>query len=88
MFPAPVPSYSCKGHLGELIYIPKYKQDPVTKELIQFKNPAEVSKNIKIFGQQQANNEGTAAPNVLGKKERAAPTITSDQKPFPKTNGP
>lgn len=49
LFPAPIPSYSCKGHLGELIYIPKYKKDKLNDECQQFKNPQEVETATKAF---------------------------------------
>ena len=36
MFPAPMPSYSSSGFIGELIYVPKYARDELTGEIIQF----------------------------------------------------
>ena len=36
IFPAPTPSYTSSGFLGELIYVPKYERDPETQEVIQF----------------------------------------------------
>ena len=38
IFPAPTPSYTSSGFLGELIYVPKYVRDPETQEVIQFEN--------------------------------------------------
>ena len=38
IFPAPTPSYTSSGFLGELIYVPKYERDPETQEVIQFEN--------------------------------------------------
>jgi hypothetical protein len=34
LFPAPTPSYSSSGFIGEIIYVPKYTRDQVTGEVI------------------------------------------------------
>jgi hypothetical protein len=34
LFPAPTPSYSSAGFIGEIIYVPKYQRDPETNEVI------------------------------------------------------
>lgn len=39
MFPAPTPSYSSSGFIGEIIYVPKYARDPQTGEVVQFVDP-------------------------------------------------
>ena len=39
LFPAPTPSYSSSGFIGELIYVPKYARDVNTGEVVQFVDP-------------------------------------------------
>ena len=39
MFPAPTPSYSSAGFIGEIIYVPKYARDETSGEVIQFADP-------------------------------------------------
>ena len=36
LFPAPKPSYSSAGFIGEIIYVPKYARNPQTGEAVQF----------------------------------------------------
>ena len=39
LFPAPSPSYSSAGFIGEIIYVPKYARNTETGEAIQFSDP-------------------------------------------------
>ena len=39
LFPAPTPSYSSSGFIGEIIYVPKYARDAETGEVAQFVDP-------------------------------------------------
>ena len=39
LFPAPSPSYTSAGFIGEIIYVPKYARDPLTGEAVQFSDP-------------------------------------------------
>ena len=39
LFPAPTPSYSSAGFIGEIIYVPKYARDEQSGEVIQFVDP-------------------------------------------------
>ena len=41
MFPAPTPSYTSAGFIGEIIYIPKYARDAQSGEVVQFTDPSE-----------------------------------------------
>ena len=34
LFPAPTPSYSSAGFIGEIIYVPKYERDAETNEVV------------------------------------------------------
>ena len=40
LFPAPTPSYTSAGFIGEIIYVPKYGRNPQTGEVIQFTDPS------------------------------------------------
>ena len=40
LFPAPKPSYSSAGFIGEIIYVPKYARNPQTGEAVQFSGSA------------------------------------------------
>ena len=40
LFPAPSPSYSSAGFIGEIIYVPKYARNPQTDEAVQFSGSA------------------------------------------------
>ena len=52
LFPAPTPSYSSSGFIGEIIYVPKYARSEESGEVIQFN-----------FDSQQ--EDGSAAQNPI-----------------------
>ena len=46
LFPAPTPSYSSAGFIGEIIYVPKYERDESSGEIIQFTDPKQNNSNV------------------------------------------
>ena len=47
LFPAPTPSYSSAGFIGEIIYVPKYARNLQTGEAVQFSDPAASEVNLE-----------------------------------------
>lgn len=62
MFPAPTPSYSSAGFIGELIYVPKYARDESSGEIIQFSDPKQPTNSASGEG---GNDTARSAAPVM-----------------------